>query len=138
MSTINPFADIRVIISLIVTILITLALALGSQTVMSWKRGYEQNQVNTRKLESTSEIISDGAKADEDRSGVDQAINQARDQFNEHYHGAMKNEPETAARADRSVPDGVSKAFRARRLARERSGCAGQQCESGPSTETSP
>lgn len=136
MSATNPFADIKVIIGLIVTILITVGLIIGGQTVMSWKKGYEQNQINTGKLESTSGIISDGAKADEDRSDVDQTVDQARDQFNDNYRGAMQNEPETAARADRPVPDSVRDAFRQRRIARERSGCAGQQCGEGPSAQT--
>jgi hypothetical protein len=138
MSAVNPFKDIKVIIGLIVTILITVALILGSQTVISWKEGYDQNQINTGKLESTSGIIDDGAKADENRAEVDQTVAQGRDQFNQDYEGAMRNEPETAARADRPVPDSVRKAFRERRIARERSGCAGQQCGEGPEASSPP
>lgn len=127
----NPFADIRVIIGLIVTLLIAIALTIGGQKVLSWREGALQNETKKETFKAASGIIEDGAKADEQRDTVDQAVGEGRGQFIYDYQGAMRNEPETAARADTVLRDGVRNAFRARRLARERSGCTGEQCEQG-------
>lgn len=137
MVSVNPLKDVRIIIGLVVTILITIALVVGGQTVMNWKEGYDQNHLKEGTLQSASGIIADGSKADADRSNVDQSIGQGRQQFQEDYDGAMTHEPETAARADRPVPDSVRRAFRERRLARERLGCAGEQCGERPADSSS-
>lgn len=136
MAGVNPFSDIRVIIGLIVTLLIAVGLTIGGQKVLSWREGALQNETKKETLKAASGIIEDGAKADKQRATVDQAVGEGRGQFIYDYQGAMRNEPETAARADRPVPDSVRKAFRARRLARERSGCAGEQCREGSASET--
>lgn len=124
----NPFSDIKVIISIVTAALVAAALVIGLQTVSSWKEGFDQNKVKTETLKATSGIIQDGSKADEERTTVDQSVGEARGQFQQDYQGAMRHEPETAARADAVLRDGVRNAFRARRLARERSGCSGEQC----------
>ena len=133
----NPLKDIRVIIGLIATALVAISLVLGGQKIWSWREGSIQNEVKEETLKATSGIIEDGAKADEDRANTDESVGQARGQFNRDYEGAMQHEPATATRANTVVPDSVRSAFRARRIARERSGCAGEQCGAGPPSSES-
>jgi hypothetical protein len=83
---------------------------------------------------NASEGIADGVTAGEVQAAVDAAIASGRDTYNHSTAEARRNEPTTATRDSRAVPDSRLRAFRERRLARERRGCAGgerqgQQCE---------
>lgn len=109
---------------------------LGVKHVKDWYDLKEVAETATAIGQASSGIIEDSAKADEDRSNVDYAVGQGRDAFRQSYQGAKANEPEVADHASRAVPLSVRRAFRERRLARERSGCAGGECKEG--LETSP
>lgn len=117
------------------TIKLIIAVALGAavlffgQRVLDWKEGAEQNEARGRTMEATSGIINDGVRADEDRSVTDDAIADGRDTFNTTTQRDRNNEPQTASRDSAAVPASRLRAFRERRLARERSGCIGEQCE---------
>lgn len=104
------------------------------QTVLSWKEAAQQNEQRGATIETTSAIIDDGAKADQEREQVDGDIATGRATYDNAYQEAKTNEPETAARADRTRPASVRNAFRERRRARERSGCIGDECESRSAT----
>lgn len=124
-------------LKLIGALLLGAALLFGYNKVIDWKEAAEQNKSRGNTMTATSGILADGAKADAQRDGVDTGIAQGRDDFNNNYQEAKRNEPETAARADRSVPDSVRNAYRARRLARERLGCIGSECVGRPEEEDS-
>lgn len=117
---------------LIITLLIGAALWFGIQTILEWREGAQKSQQQTRTAQATSGILADGAKADENRGVVDAAINEGKSKFNNDYSEAKRHDPEIADRADRAVPDRVRESYRARRLARERSGCIGGECEARP------
>ena len=110
---------------------------LGVKHVKNWYDLKGVAETATAIGQASSEMAEDGAKADEDRGNVDYAVGQGRDAFNHSYEGAKSNEPEVAARSNRPVPDSVRRAFRERRLARERSGCVTSQCESRSEENTS-
>ena len=106
---------------------------LGVKHVKNWYDLKGVAETATAIGQASSGIIEDSAKADEDRSNVDYAVGQGRDAFRQSYQGAEANEPEVADHASRAVPLSVRRAFRERRLARERSGCVEGQC--GPRPE---
>jgi len=119
-------------VKLVLAVLLGCALLLGVQTVLDWKQAAQQNEQRGRTLEATSGITNDGQLADANRQATDAGVAQGRDQFNRQLEEGNRNEPETAARGNRSVPASRLRAFRERRLARERLGCVGEQCESRP------
>lgn len=119
-------------IKLIIAILFGAAVLWGWQYLVTLQEAAESNEARGNKIEATSGILVDGKKADEDRGKADTAVAAGRDQFQTDYKEAKKNEPATADRSDRPVPSSVRSAFRARRLARERSGCVGDDCQGRP------
>lgn len=80
------------------------------------------------KIEATAGINAEGAKADQARNDDDQAATTAATTFRNDIARSRRDDPEARARADRPVPRSVRDAFRARRIAIERSGCAGADC----------
>lgn len=120
---------------LILVLAIGAALWFAGQLVYSWKKAYDQGQGQERAAKVTTGIAQDGAEADEQRLVIDVGLLEARARFNQQLEEDRKHEPETAARAERVVPDSRLRAFRQRRLTRERLGCAGEQCRERPPTE---
>lgn len=116
-------------IKLLVAVGIGAAVLFAGQRVLDWKEGAEANEVAGRTMKATSGILNDGQKSSEDRNNVDTGVLAGRHNYNETYEEANRNEPETAARSDRAVPDSVRNAFRERRIARERLGCTGDDCQ---------
>lgn len=110
---------------------------LGIKHIKNWYDTKDRLETVTAIGETTSGMVTDGAKASEDRSAVDYSVGQGRGAFNQSYEGAKRDEPEVATRATRVVPSRVRNAFRERRLARERSGCAGAECERGSEADGS-
>ncbi len=80
-------------------------------------------------LTNASAGIQEGVNIDEFQAGYAAALQQGRDNFKSDKQKAIQNEPATAARASTRVPDSVRNAYRERRLARERLGCAGSECQ---------
>ena len=116
-------------IKLIIAVIIGAAVLFFGQKVISWKEAADQNEARGRTMEATSGISGDGARADEDRGKTDAGLSAGRDDFNNATEEDRNNEPETAVRDTGNVPASRLRAFRERRLARERLGCAGEQCE---------
>ena len=125
-------------IKLILAGLLGVGLLFAGQKVLDWKAAADQNEARGRTLESTSGITADGAKADEDRDKTDAGVAAGRDDFNNSTEEDRRNEPETAVRDTGNVPASRMRAFRERRLARERLGCAGEQCEPRSEGEAAP
>ena len=133
MAILDPLKPYRETIKLILAIAIGAGILFAGQKVLDWKQAASSNEQRGRTMEATSGITSDGAKADEDRAQADAGIASGRDNFNNATDEDRRNEPETAVRDDRAVPSSRLRAFRDRRLARERLGCTGEQC--GPRSE---
>lgn len=131
----TPLTPYLETIKLVLAVLVGCALLWGGQKVLSWREAAALSEQQGRTAGATVGISQDGAKADADRVATDTGVRQGRDQFNQTYDEANRHEPETAARSDRAVPVRVRDAFRERRLARQRLGCVGEQCEPGPEAD---
>jgi hypothetical protein len=117
-------------IKLALAVLVGCAILYGAQTVFSWKEAAEQNERRGRTLEATSGIIKDESKNEEQRLVIDTGLLEGRARFNQQLEDD-NNEPKIAARGSSAVPDSRLRAFRERRLARERLGCTGAECQPG-------
>ena len=120
---------VKDLITFIVLVVIVGFGIFGISKVKQWHDASQAAEVQGRTLEATSGIIGDGTKADAERDATDTGLAKAREDFNRRYQEDKRNDPETAARAVRVVPQRVRDNFRARRLARERLGCAGSECQ---------
>lgn len=109
----------------------------GISRVKSWYDGSQQNEQRGRTMEATSGIIEDGTKADAERGERDTGLQQAREDFQRQYQEDKRNDKDTSVHSSGIVPQRVRDNFRARRLARERLGCAGEQCLEGSEEDTS-
>ena len=116
-------------VKLIIAVLIGSALLFGAQTVLDWKQAAQQNEQRGRTMEATSGIVKDDSKNEAQRLVIDVGLLEGRARFNQQLEEDNRNEPETAARGTRNVPDSRLRAFRERRLARERLGCVGDDCQ---------
>lgn len=125
-------------VKLIIALVIGCLLFYFGQTVLDWREGAQQNEQRGRTMQATTDIAKDGAKADEQRLFIDVGLLEARARFNQQLEEDKANEPEVAERADRTVPSSRLRAFRERRLARERLGCAGEQCQSRSTEANAP
>lgn len=76
-------------------------------------------------------IETDASKADADREQADNGIKTGRNDFQNRYQRDIRDDAETATHSTHVVPKRVRDNFRERRLARERSGCAGAKCQPG-------
>jgi len=86
-------------------------------------------------LENTSAGVREGGVIDNEQAERDAGLAAGRERFQQAKREAIRNEPQTADRADRPVPDSVRDAFRERRRARERLGCAGRECGEDDATD---
>ena len=101
----------------------------GITTVKAWYVGYQLSKQQAQDIKATGGMIADGVQADEDRAERDTGLAQARQDFHDRYQEDERHEPAIADRSDRAVPQRVRDNFHARRLARQRLGCAGSECE---------
>ena len=100
----------------------------GITKVKSWYDASRVAEQQGRTLEATVGINADGVAADGKRAERDEGLARARGEFNQRYKEDERHEPAIADRSDRAVPQRVRDNFQSRRLARERLGCAGEQC----------
>lgn len=80
------------------------------------------------KIEATDAINAAGAEADQARNDDDHAATTAANTFRNDIARGQRNDPSATARAARPVPVSVRDAFRARRIAIERSQCTSADC----------
>lgn len=109
--------------------LLAVALGAGAMYVSNLREASALSEQRGTTLQTTSAVIDDGTIADQAQAAVVQGIAAGRDQFNNTYSEAKRNEPTVADRANRPVPASVRNAYRERRLARERYGCVRSECQ---------
>lgn len=115
-------------IGLGVALLLGVGIALFGADYRRLQRASAQNEHRGQVLTNASAGAAESIDIDEFQAGYNAALAANRDAFQKAKTEAKRNEPETAARAVRPVPDSVRGAYRERRLARERLGCAGREC----------
>lgn len=119
---------IRFYIGLALALALGVGVALFGAHYRQLQNAAGQNEQRGAVIENTSAGIADGVEIDMERARLDALMASNRDDFQRAKTEAKRNEPETATRATRAVPDSVRAAFRERRLARERRGCTGDEC----------
>jgi hypothetical protein len=129
----------KIIIGLIFAIVVSVLMSVGTDHYLSLRAAKQSNEDKALVIGATDAGIQVGVDNDREREYVDYAIGEARRQFQASLQEGRKNDQATADRADRVVPGSVRDAFKARRLARERSGDPGSEREArdtpGPATE---
>lgn len=122
--------NVRIVLWLIVALVLGVGMTTAYNHYMNLRDKAQLADSRGTVLETASGTMADGAVADQSAAAVETAVAGAADAFANAINEAKRNEPETADRADRRVPDSVRAAYRARRLARERSGCVQGECGS--------
>jgi hypothetical protein len=110
----------------------------GGQKIISWRTAALQNETRGNVIADTSGNIADGIAAEQKSFKISEGLDLGRIKFQLELLEAKQNEPEVADRADRPVPRSVRNAYRARRLARERLGCAPSECPQGDAADVAP
>lgn len=123
--------QIKIIIGVIVTIVLSVLLSLGAGHYNSLRKAAAENEHRGGVLTATTAGVEVGQQNDAEQARTDAGIAQGRQEFVVRLEEGKRNEPDTAVRADRPVPASVRAAYSERRRARERLGCAGGQCEEG-------
>ena len=100
----------------------------GISTIKRWHDASKQNEQRGQTMEATVGITQDGATADAHQTATDTAVGQGNYDFGTTYAKDERHDPIVATRSTGTVPQRVRDNFRARRLARERSGCFGDEC----------
>ena len=87
---------------------------------------------------NTDTTIQEGLVEETARKAYELGVANARQEFKQQQAEDKRNEPETAARADRAVPRSVLNNFAKRRAARERLACPQGQCAEGDTAKDAP
>lgn len=127
----SPFTQTE-ILKFFMLVAVVVAVVFGLSQVKDWYTASQTLKAVGHDAIATNGILNDDAKNDTSRGDQATAIQQGVTDYNSSYEGAMRNEPEVAARAERPVPASVRESFHKRRLARERFGCVAEQCGQGP------
>jgi acyl-CoA synthetase (AMP-forming)/AMP-acid ligase II len=120
---------IEYLAQIVAAALIALAVVFLFSHYRNLKEAAAVSDVREQVLTNASAGVSDGVDIDAQQQAYAQGLAYARATFKDQKDEAKRNEPETADRAVRAIPDSVRNAARQRRLARERLGCAGRECE---------
>jgi hypothetical protein len=120
--------QIELYVGLTLAVILSVGVSLFAGHYQELQRAAAQNEQRGGVIHATSQGIARGVDVDAFLSSNDVVIGTGRDAFNHTITEAKRHEPETAARADRTVPVSVRNAYRERRLARERRGCTGSEC----------
>lgn len=126
--------DMKFYIGLVLAVVLAVVVSLFAGEYRSGQEAKMVADQQVRTMQSTSAGVSEGLRIDEFQAGFNMAQQANRNAFQQSKNEAIAREPETAARATRTVPDSVRNAYRARRIARERSGCVGVECQQDDST----
>ena len=113
-------SQLQIALVLVGTVLVAVALSLVGNHYIRLREAAAQGELDKGKLETTEGVLQDSDAADEERGQFDNVVGSARNTYNNRIEEAERHEPETRNRADRAVPDSVRRAYRERRLARER------------------
>lgn len=120
---------IKIAVGLVVAVGLGVAVTLAGNHYRGLLREAEAGRQRALVLKAVDAGVSERVEIDEFLTGYRMATEAGRREFRIIIDEAKRNEPETAARADRPVPDSVRRAYRERRYSRERSGCAGDECK---------
>lgn len=115
-------------IELVIGLALCLLLAVGISVITSWYLTAKKAEGRAAVLTSASAGVAAGAKSDKQAQAITAGLAEGRAQFHDTKEKAKRHEPTTRDRADTAVPVSLLDAYRARRLARERLGCAGREC----------
>jgi hypothetical protein len=126
----------KLIVGLLLALALGVAVAMFGGHYTRLQHAAAQNEGRGLVLENTSAGVADGVDNDQAQAQVDTGLAQGRDTFKTSINEAKRHDPETANRADRVVPERVRNAYRERRLARERLGCAGRECAKDDNADT--
>ena len=122
-------AQVKIIAALVTAILLSIFVTIGAQQVMSWKHGAEAGAQRKQTAGAASAITTAQPVYQDQQHSLDQGIAQGRNTFHDDMEKARNEDPDLRTRATAPVNDRVRDAFRKRRLARERLGCAGDECQ---------
>lgn len=112
----------------LVALLIGGAILWVGQIVMGWKEAHDLSKQQMRTAEATSGILKDEKASMEEQDKQSSVLIAGRERFTARTEEAKQNDPTVAERANRPVPDSLRRAYRERRLSRERLGCFGENC----------
>ena len=121
----------ELIVGLLIAVILAVAISLAGGHYLSLQKQAAVGQQRGGVLESTSQGVAEGERIEAVQEAYNQGLQAGRQTFHETKEEAKRNEPQTAERAIRTVPPSVRNAYRERRRARERLGCAGSECEEG-------
>ena len=103
--------------------------------VIIWQKSRENDAATERAAEqgvrtdqAASGIAKDAGETAADTARVEVVVRDAREAYQRGYDDAKQNDPVVRDWADQPVPQRLRDLARARRVARERSGCAGDGC----------
>lgn len=119
---VNPFKDIRVIISLIGTLIIGLAVFFGVGTILAWKAGAEMNEQRGAKIETTVGAIGDSVAEQKVAAEQDAGVIGAKHVYGENFNAQYQSKNDFRRWADEPRPVVLHDLAKKRRLARERFG----------------
>jgi len=120
--------SVKIIGSVVTAIILALLVIIAVGSIQSLRNAAAVGEQRGGVLGSASEGVAQGVKIDQEQQRESVVISAGRDTFQRTKSEAIRNEPTTADRATRAVPDSVRQAYRDRRRARERLGCAGSEC----------
>jgi hypothetical protein len=118
----------KIISAVVTAVVIGLLSVMAYSQIKQMRMAAAQNEQRGGVLDAASAGIAEGSRVDRWAETHNAGVTAGRETFRQSKTEAIRNEPETATRADRPVPASVRDAYRARRLARERLGCAEGEC----------
>lgn len=115
-------------IELILGLAVCLLLAVGISVVTNWYLTAKKAEGRAAVLTNASAGVAAGTKSEQQAQAITTGLAEGRAQFHDTKEKAKRNEPTTRDRADAALPVSLRDAYRSRRFARERLGCAGSEC----------
>lgn len=122
------FWTAKVVTGLVLAVALGVMVALFGADYAQMRKAAAQNEQRGQVLVNTSAGVADGVEIDQVQEAYKKGLDDARSTFQQAKSEAKRNEPETASRAGRAVPDSVRSAYRERRRSRERLGCVSGEC----------
>lgn len=119
----------KMILAIVAAILMAAAISWGTNDLITLRHAAEQNEQRGGVMVATQGGLADTARIDQEQEAFNAGVLAGRDAFKQSKQEAQRHDPATATRAVAAVPDSLRNAYRERRLARERSGCASTQCD---------
>jgi hypothetical protein len=123
--------QMQMLLALLAALVLLGLMSLGGYQVFQWRAAAMQNEARGRTMTATEGILSDAAKSDADRTGVENRVASGRAQYDKTMSEAENNDEATHDWRNAPVPDSVRRAAHERRLTRERSASDGGKSGEG-------